>query len=297
MVITDEVMAQIVDCIDLAPLHNPHNIQGIKACQRLLDHAPQVAVFDIAFHQTMPPYAYMYAIPHAVYTRHAVRRYGFHGTSHRYVAERTATVMKRPIDELKIVTCHLGNGCSMAAIDGGKSVVTSMGFTPLEGLVMGTRSGDIDPAVILHVMGREELTLHEANALLNKHSGLSGLSEVSGDMREVLTESDKGSERAELAVEVYAYRIRKYIGAYMAVLGGLDAVVFTAGVGENSPIVRAKACQGLERLGIEIDETANNSATGQEQVISPGGGSVEVWVVPTNEEMAIARQTEQLVAD
>ena len=162
---------------------------------------------------------------------------------------------------------------------------------------MGTRSGDIDPAVILHVMGREELTLHEANALLNKHSGLSGLSEVSGDMREVLTESDKGSERAELAVEVYAYRIRKYIGAYMAVLGGLDAVVFTAGVGENSPIVRAKACQGLERLGIEIDETANNSATGQEQVISPGGGSVEVWVVPTNEEMAIARQTEQLVAD
>ena len=293
-IITSEVMAEIRDCIELAPLHNPHNVRGIEACQRLLPAATQVAVFDTAFHQTMPDYAYMYALPWTLYTRHAIRRYGFHGTSHAWVAQRGAEFVGRDINDLKIVTCHLGNGCSMAAVDGGKSVDTSMGFTPLEGLVMGTRSGDIDPAIILHVVAKEELSLNEANALLNKHSGLLGLSGVSGDVREVLAECENGNDRAKLAMQVYGYRIRKYIAAYAGAMGGLDVVVFTAGVGEHSPFVRSVSCEGLGFMGLDFDEARNEAATSGEALISTDDSRVKAVVIPTNEELAIALETERL---
>lgn len=295
VIITEEVMDEIRDCIDLAPLHNPHNVRGIEACQRLLPAATQVAVFDTAFHQTMPDYAYMYALPWTLYTRHAIRRYGFHGTSHQWVAERAAEFVGRDLADIKIVTCHLGNGCSMTAVDGGKSVDTSMGFTPLEGLVMGTRSGDIDPAIILSVMAKEELSLGEANALLNKHSGLLGLSGVSGDVREVLAECENGNERAKLAMKVYGYRIRKYIAAYGAAMGGLDVVVFTAGVGEHSPVVRQMACEGLGFMGLDLDAERNTAAISGEMMISTDASRVAVVVMPTNEELAIALETEELV--
>ncbi len=295
-IINEDVLHEIRDCIELAPLHNPHNVRGIEACHRLLPDIPQVAVFDTAFHQTMPDYAYMYAMPWTLYRRHAVRRYGFHGTSHAWVAARTAERLDRDPGELKVVTCHLGNGCSMAAVDRGRSVDTSMGFTPLEGLVMGTRSGDLDPAIILHILAKEELSLHEANALLNKHSGLLGLSGISGDVREVLEQSEEGNERAELSIQVYSYRIRKYIAAYGAAMGGLDAVTFTAGVGEHSPRIRALSCQGLEFVGLCIDEERNEAATSGAAVISTDDSRVSVVVMPTNEELAIATETERLVA-
>jgi acetate kinase len=298
VLINAEVMQVLRECIELAPLHNPHNIRGINACLKLLPGVPQVAVFDTAFHLKMPPYAYIYGIPYVLYKRYAIRRYGFHGTSHYYVCRRAARLMGRPIEELNIITCHLGNGASMSAVKGGVSVDTSMGFTPLEGLLMGTRSGDLDPAIILHVMAREELSLNEANTLLNKHSGLQGISGVSGDMRDIIKEIEKGNSSAQLALDVYCYRIRKYIGAYAAVLGGLDALVFTAGIGENSPLVRKKSCENLEFLGIKIDDEKNSQAGGpQADEIQTDDSLVKVFRIPTNEELVIALDTKRVVEE
>lgn len=295
VLIDEEVLAKIRQCIELAPLHNPHNIRGINAALRNLPGVPQVAVFDTAFHSSLPRQAYLYPLPYVLYRRYEIRRYGFHGTSHFYVYNRAVELLGKKPGELKVITAHLGNGCSITAVDGGRSVDTSMGLTPLEGLVMGTRCGDIDPSIILHVMGREELNLSEANTLLNKHSGLQGLSGISSDMRDLIEESEKGDERATLAIEVYCYRLRKYIGAYAAAMGGLDAVVFTAGVGENSALVRRMSCEGLEFLGLELDEEANAEAGGKETDISTKDSRVRALVIPTNEELVIARDTEKIV--
>jgi len=298
VLINQEVMQVLRSCIELAPLHNPHNIRGINACKQTLPGVPQVAVFDTAFHQKMPPYAYIYGIPYVLYKRYGIRRYGFHGTSHFYVSRRAAKMTKRPIEELKIITCHLGNGASMTAIKGGVSVDTSMGFTPLEGLLMGTRSGDLDPAIILHIMAREELSLHEANTLLNKHSGMQGISGISGDMQDIISEVQKGNSAAQLALDVYCYRIRKYIGAYTAVLGGLDALIFTAGIGENSPLVRKKSCQDLEFLGIKIDEEKNKQASSKRATeIQTKDSKVKVFCIPTNEELVIALDTKRIIQE
>ena len=298
VLINQEVMQVLRSCIELAPLHNPHNIRGINACKQTLPGVPQVAVFDTAFHQKMPPYAYIYGIPYVLYKRYGIRRYGFHGTSHFYVSRRAAKMTKRPIEELKIITCHLGNGASMTAIKGGVSVDTSMGFTPLEGLLMGTRSGDLDPAIILHIMAREELSLHEANTLLNKHSGMQGISGISGDMQDIISEVQKGNSAAQLALDVYCYRIRKYIGAYTAVLGGLDALIFTAGIGENSPLVRKKSCQDLEFLGIKIDEEKNKQASSKRATeIQTKDSKVKVFCIPTNEELVIALDTKRIIEE
>ena len=297
VLITDEVMKEIEECSELAPLHNPHNIRGIKACQRILGDIPSIAVFDTAFHQSMPRHAYMYALPWALYTRHFVRRYGFHGTSHAWVAAQAAKAVGKPVDEIKTVTCHLGNGCSITAVDKGCSVDTSMGFTPLEGLVMGTRSGDVDPAAILHVIAKEELSLHEANALLNKHSGLAGLSGVSGDVREVIQQAEEGNDRAQLALDVYSYRIRKYISSYAGAMGGLDTIVFTAGVGEHSPGIREDSCKGLEFMGVDLDKEKNAAATSGQADISTDSSRVRILVIPTNEELAIALETARIVEE
>ncbi len=298
VLIDPDVMQVLRDCIELAPLHNPHNIRGINACIKLLPGVPQVAVFDTAFHLKMPPYAYIYGIPYVLYKRYGIRRYGFHGTSHYYVSRRAARMMGQPIQGLNIITCHLGNGASMSAVKGGISVDTSMGFTPLEGLLMGTRSGDLDPAIILHVMAREELSLNEANTLLNKHSGLQGISGISGDMRDIIKESEKGNANAQLALDIYCYRIRKYIGSYAAVLGGLDALVFTAGIGENSALVRKKCCENLEFLGIQIDDEKNEQAKGsQSDEIQTDDSKVKVFRIPTNEELVIALDTKRVVEE
>jgi len=290
-----ELMRELRNLIELAPLHNPHNIRGINACQKTLPGIPQVAVFDTALHHSMPPYAYIYGIPYVLYKRYGIRRYGFHGMSHRYVSQQAAAMVGKPITELKMITCHLGNGASVTAFDGGVSVDTSMGFTPLEGLLMGTRSGDLDPAVILHVMAHEELSLHEANTLLNKHSGLAGISGVTSDVREIVEAANEGNSNAKLALETYCYRLKKYIGAYAAALGGLDVLVFTAGVGENSADVRRLTCEKLEFLGIALDETKNKETAGTETDISTSGSRVRVLVVPTNEELVIARDTQRIV--
>lgn len=294
VLITKDLMTTLRNLIELAPLHNPHNIRGINACEKTLPNVPMVAVFDTAFHHEMPKHAYVYGLPYVFYKRYAIRRYGFHGTSHRYVSDRAAVMLKKPLSELKVITCHLGNGASMAAIDRGVSIDTSMGFTPLEGLLMGTRSGDLDPAVIMHIMAREELTLHEGNTLLNKHSGLAGISGVSSDMAEIIHASES-NEQARLALEIYCYRVKKYIGSYAAAMGGLDCVVFTAGVGENAAIVRAKSVDGLAFLGIEIDPTRNATVAGKEADISTNGAKVRTLVIPTNEELVIARDTEKIV--
>ena len=293
--ITPELMSTIRSLIDLAPLHNPHNIRGITACQKTLPGIPQVAVFDTAFHHQMPPCAYVYGIPYVFYKRYGIRRYGFHGTSHKFVSDRAADMLGQPITDLKIVTCHLGNGASITAVKGGVSVDTSMGFTPLEGLLMGTRSGDMDPAIILHIMAREELTLHESNTLLNKHSGLIGISGVSSDMREICDAAHKNNNNAKLALDVYCYRLKKYIASYAAAMGGMDALVFTAGVGENSAEVRALTCENLEFMGIVIDTKKNMNAVGKEMDISTDDATVRTLVVPTNEELVIARDTQRLV--
>jgi acetate kinase len=295
--IDKDVMQVLRSCIELAPLHNPHNIRGINACMQILPGIPHVAVFDTAFHQKMPPFAYIYGIPYILYKKYGIRRYGFHGTSHFYVSRRAARIMRRPIEELKIITCHLGNGASMTAVKEGISVDTSMGFTPLEGLLMGTRSGDLDPAIILHVMAREELSLHEANTLLNKHSGMQGISGVSSDMRDIIAESQKGNTIAQLALDVYCYRIRKYIGAYAAAMGGLDALVFTAGIGENSPLVRKKCCENLEFLGIQVDDEKNEEAIRVEAEIQTDDSSVKVLCIPTNEEVVIALDTKRIIEE
>jgi acetate kinase len=290
--ITDDVLEGIEACFDMAPLHNPPSVRGYKAVKTVLPDVPQVAVFDTSFHQTMPPEAYVYGLPYVLYQRHGIRRYGFHGTSHRFVSARLAALLGRRADDpnLRLITCHLGNGCSAAAIRGGRSVDTSMGFTPLEGLVMGTRSGDVDPAALLHAVAREEIGAAEVNALLNKHSGLLGISGVSNDMRALL-EAEAQNPRARLAIDVFCYRLRKYVASYMGVLGGLDGLAFAGGIGENAPAIRARALAGLQGLGVSLDESANAAVHGSEAEISPAGASARVFVVPTNEELLIARDT------
>jgi acetate kinase len=295
VLITDEVIEKIRENIELAPLHNPHNLRGIMACKRLLPDTPQVAVFDTAFHQKMPEYAFIYGLPYELYKKYKIRRYGFHGTSHRYVSHRASEILGVPIEKLKIITAHLGNGCSMSAVKFGVSIDTTMGFTPLEGLLMGTRSGDIDPAIVLYVMSKEGLSMSEANALLNKHSGLLGISGVSSDMREIIQEMKNGNPRAKLAFDVFCYRIKKYIGAYASAMGGVDAIIFTAGIGENSPDVRKKVCEGLEFLGIKIDDEKNNSPE-KEKIITTEDSKVKVLVIPTNEELVIALDTAEIVS-
>jgi len=296
VLITDRVMSVIKENIELAPLHNPSNIKGIQAAKSHLPKIPQVAVFDTAFHANMPTYAYLYGIPYELYRRYKIRRYGFHGTSHRFVAERAAELLGKPYDELKLITCHLGNGASMTAIDKGISVDTSMGFTPLEGLLMGTRSGDLDPSIITYVMGKEGLEIREMNALLNKHSGLIGVSGESSDMREVEEAVAEGDKKAKNAFDLFNYRIKKYVGAYIAVLGGLDALVFTGGIGENSIGVRKAVCLNMNYLGLELDLVKNENAKG-EMDLSTEKSKVKILRIPTNEELVIALDTEQIVKE
>lgn len=286
-----EVVRAIAHCAELAPLHNPHNLEGYAASRRLLSHAVHVAVFDTAFHHTLPPRAYLYGLPYEQYARDRVRRYGFHGTSHRYVSERFARIQAKPPEECKLITCHLGNGCSVCAIAQGKSVDTSMGFTPLEGLLMGTRAGDVDAGAVLHLMARGGRDVHAMEELLNERSGLLGVSGVSNDMRDLLRERAAGNERARLAVELFCYRVRKYLGAYLAVLDGAEAVLFTGGIGENAPAIRAEICAALGSLGIALDAERNAAAVGSEREISADGAATKVWVIPTDEERLIARDT------
>ncbi|MDD5131905.1 MAG: acetate kinase [bacterium] len=293
--ITSEVKDKIHDCIELAPLHNPHNFRGINACAELLPGVPQVAVFDTAFHQTMPAQSYLYALPYSEYQIHNIRRYGFHGTSHRYVSERAAKLMKTRPDQIKVITCHLGNGCSISAIDKGKSVDTSMGFTPLEGLVMGTRCGDIDPAIIFHIASKQGLSVSEIDNLLNKHSGLDGISGISNDMREILKQMNAGNERAKLAVDIFCYRLKKYICSYYGVMNGADALIFTAGIGENADQIREITCSGLDCIGIKLDAAKNKNANRTEALISARSSKMDVFVIPTNEELIIARDTKKIV--
>ncbi len=295
VLINDDVMQKVRQCIDLAPLHNPHNLRGINAVRKILPDVPQVAVFDTALYSKMPKYAYIYPLPYILYKKYQIRRYGFHGMSHFYVSRRAAQILGKPLNQMKVITAHLGNGCSMSAFLNGVAIDTSMGFTPLEGLVMGTRCGDVDPAIILNIMGREELSLHEANTLLNKHSGLQGISGISSDVRDILRASDEGNEMAKLALDIYCYRIRKYIGAYTAALGGVDCIVFTAGVGENSPIIREKCCTNLEYLGVKIDSNANAMAVKKEMDITTKDSRVRVLAIPTNEELIIAEDTFNIV--
>jgi len=294
VLISDEVIKEMTRCIDFAPLHNPPNLKGIAAAKALLPKVPQVGVFDTAFHQSMPPQSYIYGIPYVLYKRHGIRRYGFHGTSHRYVAERAARMLNKLLDQVKLITCHLGNGSSIAAVKNGKSVDTSMGFTPLEGLLMGTRTGDMDPYIILHIMSKEELTGSEMNTMLNKHSGVLGVSGLSSDMREI-EQNYQTNERVRLAFDIFVYRIKKYIGAYAAAMGGVDAVVFTAGIGENSSMVRDMACQDLEFLGIKIDTEKNRETRKKEEIITTDSSKVKVMVIPTNEELVIAMDTAEIV--
>ena len=294
VVITDEVMAAIEECNPLAPLHNPANIIGIKACQEKMPGVPMVAVFDTAFHQTMPAKAYTYAIPYEYYENDKMRRYGFHGTSHRYVSQRCAEILGKPIEELKIVSCHLGNGSSITAIDGGKSVDTSMGLTPLAGLPMGTRSGDMDAGIMEFIMKKYDMSMADMMTTLNKKSGVLGISGVSSDFRDLDNAAAEGNARAALAVEVFEYGVRKMIAEYAAAMGGVDAVVFTAGVGENSADMRLHFVDGLQFMGIEIDPEKNN-IRGEERIVSPDGAKVKVLVIPTNEELMIAKDTAELV--
>ncbi len=295
VLIDDEVMKVLEENVDLAPLHNPPNIMGIKAVQKLLPNVPNVAVFDTAFHQSIPEKAYIYALPYELYEKHGIRRYGFHGTSHRYVSRRAAEILGKPYESLKIITAHLGNGASIAAIMNGRSVDTSMGFTPLEGLVMGTRSGDIDPAIVVHLQTKLGMSVDEVYTLLNKKSGVLGIYGKSSDMRDIEDAALEGDRLARLALDVYEYRIAKYIGAYAAAMNGVDVIVFTAGVGENSPIIREEVCEKyLGFLGIKIDKEKNDFK-GKEEIISTPDSKVTVMVVPTDEELVIARDTKEIV--
>ncbi len=296
VLITEEVERIIKECFDLAPLHNPPNMMGISACKKLLPEIPQVAVFDTAFHITIPRYAYLYAIPYGLYEQYSIRRYGFHGTSHRYVANKAAELLKIPLTEIKMVTCHLGNGCSITAIKEGKSVDTSMGFTPLEGLIMGTRSGDIDPMIVFYLIDRAGMTPQEINSMLNRDSGLLGLSGISRDMRDIIDSAIKGNERAKTTIKCFTYRIQKYIGAYAACMDGIDCIVFTAGIGENSSYIRSMICENLNYLGVKIDEELN-SVNGKLSIISHEDSKVKVLVIPTNEELMIARDTAEIVSE
>ncbi|MBZ4655066.1 MAG: acetate kinase, partial [Peptococcaceae bacterium] len=296
VLITDAVMDALRRNIELAPLHNPPNIMGIEACQNLMPNVPQAGVFDTAFHQTMPPQAYLYGIPYEYYEKYKIRKYGFHGTSHKYVSQRAAAMLKRPIEEVKVITCHLGNGASIAAVDRGKSIDTSMGFTPLEGVMMGTRSGDMDPAIVSFLMEKENWTTEETSNFLNKRCGVLGLSGVSSDFRDIENAADQGHERAQLALERFAYVVKKYIGSYAAVLNGVDAIVFTAGLGENSALMRAKICEGLDYLGIKLD-LDKNYTRGVEADVSVDDAKTRVFVIPTNEELMIARDTYEICRD
>jgi len=294
VIIDEKVMKTLNECIELAPLHNPPNITGIEACKQIMPGTPMVAVFDTAFHQTMPKQAYMYALPYELYEKYSIRKYGFHGTSHKYVSERAAAILGKPIETLKIITCHLGNGSSICAVNGGKSIETSMGFTPLDGLAMGTRCGSIDPAVVTFLMEKENLSTREVNKLMNKDSGVLGISGVSSDFRDIEKAADEGNKRAKLALDIFYYRVRRYIGEYASVMGGVDAVVFTAGVGENNNTGRIEMVKGLEFFGIQIDEE-KNKIRGKEIDISTAGAKVRTLVIPTNEELAIARETKALL--
>ncbi len=296
-IITDEVADIIKETIELAPLHNPAHLRGYHAAHALLPHAVQVAVFDTAFHKTIAPAAYVYGLPHDYYQRYRIRRYGFHGTSHRFVSQRFAEIRHAPPADFKLITCHLGNGCSVCAIDRGQSVDTSMGFTPLEGLLMGTRCGDIDPAVILYIMAREGLGVPETDAVMNWRGGLLGISGISNDMRTLVAARKAGDERAALAIDAFCHRLKKYISAYYGILNGADAVIFTGGIGEHQSLVREISCAGLDALGIRIDPEKNNAAVGVEADISAAGATTSVWVIPTNEELLIARDTARCILD
>ncbi len=293
--ISNEVIAALKECIDLAPLHNPPNLEGIYAITKLLPEVPQVGVFDTAYHQTMSEQAYLYGIPYSLYEKYKVRRYGFHGSSHRFVSQRAADILCKKIEDLKIISCHLGNGASMCAIKNGVSVDTSMGMTPVEGLVMGTRCGDIDAGALLYIADKEETSIPYTSTLLNKHSGMLGLSGISSDMRDIETAAADGNHRAQVALDIYHYRIKKYIGAYAAAMGGVDVVIFTGGVGENGWETREEVSKGLEFMGIEFDRAKNTKLRGKEAVISTPDSKVTVMVVPTNEELVIAEDTFEIV--
>ncbi|MCK5820868.1 MAG: acetate kinase [Bacteroidales bacterium] len=295
--INEMVHEEIAKCIELAPLHNPANLKGIDAMSLLLPGIQQVAVFDTSFHQTMPDYAYMYGIPYALYKKYGIRRYGFHGTSHRFVSERASEILNKPISSQKIISCHLGNGASVAAIHNGRSVDTSMGFTPIEGLIMGTRSGDLDLGALTFLMDKEELNFQTANLLINKHSGMLGITGVSSDMREIEDEAfKKGNERAILGLKMYHYRVAKYIGAYTAGMNGLDTLIFTGGIGENGTESRAEICKHLEFLGVDFDFEKNQGSRGEEIILTKDNSRITVIVVPTNEELVIAEDTEVIIS-
>lgn len=293
--ITKEVIDALVECIDLAPLHNPPNLEGIYAINKLLPEVPQVGVFDTAYHQTMSEQAYLYGIPYSLYEKYKVRRYGFHGSSHRFVAQRAAEILGKNLEDLKIISCHLGNGASMCAIKNGKSMDTSMGMTPVEGLVMGTRSGDIDAGALLYIADKEEISIPYTSTLINKHSGMLGLSGVSSDMRDIETAAGEGNHRAQVSLDIYHYRIKKYLGSYAAAMGGVDVVIFTGGVGENGWETRQDVSIGLEFMGIEFDVAKNTKLRGKEAIISTPDSKVTVMVVPTNEELVIAQDTYEIV--
>ena len=293
-VITEEVFKAIEECNDLAPLHNPANLIGIEACQKLMPGTPMVGVFDTAFHQTMPEKAYMYGLPYEYYEKYKVRRYGFHGTSHSFVSKRTAEILGKAYDETKTIVCHLGNGASICAVLNGKSVDTSMGLTPLEGLVMGTRSGDIDPAILEFIAKKEDMDITALMNMLNKKSGVQGVSGLSSDFRDLTAGAAEGNKRAQIAIDVFAYRVAKYVGSYAAAMNGVDAIAFTAGIGENVCLVREKVCEYLGYLGITLNAEAN-AVRGEEIEISTPDSKVKVYVVPTNEELAIARETVALL--
>ena len=293
--INEDVIKAVEECSDLAPLHNPANLIGVRACQELMPDTPMAGVFDTAFHQTMPQEAYMYGVPYEYYENYKVRKYGFHGTSHSFVSKRLAELLGKPIEDLKIVVCHLGAGASICAVDGGKSIDTSMGLSPLEGLIMGTRSGDVDPSVIEFICKKENLDINGIMEVLNKKSGVQGLSGVSSDFRDLQAGAADGNERCAMAVDVFCYRVVKYIGAYVAAMNGVDAIAFTAGLGENDEIVRRKVVKRLGYLGITLDEEVNDNGRGKEIAISTPDSKVPVWIVPTNEELAIARETVALL--
>ncbi len=293
--ITGEVINALEECIDLAPLHNPPNLKGIYSITKLLPEVPQVGVFDTAFHQTMPDFVYLYGIPYSLYEKHKIRRYGFHGSSHRYVSKRAAEILGKQPEDLKIITCHLGNGASVAAIKNGKSLDTSMGMTPIEGLMMGTRTGDLDIGAFIQIINKEEIDVPIANTLVNKHSGMLGVSGVSSDMRDVEKAAEQGNQRAKVTLEMYYYRIRKYIGAYAAAMGGVDLIVFTGGVGENDSVTRYLTTKDMEYMGLIFDQTKNDGLRGKEAILSTPDSRVTVMVVPTNEELVIAMDTHEIV--
>ncbi len=296
VIVDAEVMVALEECVELAPLHNPPNIIGIKAIQELMPNIQNVAVFDTAFHQTMPRSSYIYPLPYEYYEKYKVRRYGFHGTSHKYVSQRAAAMMGKDIKDLKLITCHLGNGASICAIEGGKSVATSMGFTPLEGLIMGTRCGDIDPAIVTYIMNKEGLTAEQMNDVLNKKSGVLGISGISSDFRDIEQAAEQGNERALLALQTFDQRVKEYIAAYAANMDGVDGIVFTAGLGENSAINRSYICKGLDFMGIILDEEKNKTR-GKEAFINTEDSAVKIMVIPTNEELVIARDTKTLTCE